>query len=786
VNLILGCLQGQHDSWVAAGALAICLLVSIAAMVLVGPAQVTGLRRLCLWLGALVAGIGAWTTHFMAVLAYDFPLFLSFDPVLALASALVSFGFAVLALDLQARARGWAARAGAGTVLGAGMLSMHYIGMHAMRVPGIILYDPAFVLLAVLAGLSLMAAAFTTLGNAPRAGRVAMAALLMASGIVALHLLGMASATLLPDGGPAEPVSPESRQWLASVIGAVAAVLLLSVLAVLFAGQRILRQVAAETERLRGLSDATFEAIAICDAKGRITDANAVMGEMLNSPRESLRGTYLHLLFREFPDSVLREGGRVFTALAAGTPVELLSRRIRTSGGCRVVVAVRDLRERVAAEERILHLARHDTLTGLPNRAFFLDRVAMESGRVRQGAAGFVLMCLDLDRFKAINDTYGHPAGDRVLREAARRLRAETRQEDFVARLGGDEFVLLKLEDGYPDSAADLARRIVALLSEPYDLGQGLQGAVSASIGLARCTAEAADPDELLRRADVALYTIKNGGRNGIAFYDRAMDDDMRARNALERDINLASPRGELELYWQPQRRVRDDTLMGFEALLRWHRPGEGDVAPQRFVAAAETTGAIVPIGAWVLRTACLEAARWASPLRVAVNVSAVQLQQTGFAELVEEVLRESGLEPGRLELEVTESVLIHDEEGARAVLERIKALGVRVALDDFGTGYASLGTLRAFPFDRLKIDRSFVSELPNDPAAQAVVRAILGLGQGLHMPVVAEGVESGAQLDALKLAGCQEYQGFLGGRPQPFAHYRPMVQRPTILHAGD
>jgi diguanylate cyclase (GGDEF)-like protein len=657
---------------------------------------------------------------------------------------------------------------------------MHYIGMEALRVPGAILYGPALILLTALLGCGFGATAMVALGRSRRVARLALAAALMAAAIALPPVMGMGSALLPSDGAAALPAASLPRHWLVALTVSVAATLLLCALVMLFAGVRIVRQITSETERLRSFSDATFEAIAICDVKGRIIDANAALAEMLQTPRSLLPGMRIQRLFRDFPESVLSEGGRGFTALAAGAPLELLSRRVRTSGGSRVVIAVRELRERVAAEARIMHLARHDSLTDVPNRTFFLERLGADLARMREGGPGFVLMCLDLDRFKAINDTHGHAAGDRVLCEVARRLRSETRQEDFVARLGGDEFVVIKAEDGKPGSPAGMAQRIVQLLSQPYDLGHGIKAGISASVGMAHCPTDAADTEELLRCADVALYNVKHAGRNGVAFYSYAMDESMRARHALEQDIQFAIPRGELELYWQPQRRVRDDSLVGFEALLRWHRPGEGSVAPARLAQAAESTRAIVPIGAWALRTACMEAAGWASPLRISVDVSALQLQQGGFAELVEAVLAESGLEPGRLELDVTEGILIHDEHRARATLEQVKGMGVRVALDDFGIGYASLSAVRTFPFDRLKIDSSVVQDLTTDPSAHAVVRAILNLGQGLHMPVVAEGVESRAQLQALEQAGCPEYQGYLGGLPQPLATYRAMIQRPA------
>ena len=444
-------------------------------------------------------------------------------------------------------------------------------------------------------------------------------------------------------------------------------------------------------------------------------------------------------------------------------------------------VAVRgvcqDVTEHRATAERIHRLAHHDALTGLANRALLRERVAEAIARARRTPGGkLAVLCLDLDGFKAVNDLYGHAAGDHLLREVAARLSRGVRETDTVARLGGDEFVVLQTDPAQPEAARALAERLVATLAEPYDLGTSeTQGAVTASVGIALFPDDGADAESLLHNADTALYRAKWAGKNGAAFFRLEMDHELRERRALERDLRQAAARGEFALAWQPLSAADDGgEVTGFEVLLRWRHPERGPVTPDLFIPVAEACGAIAAIGAWVLREACCEAAGWPVPLRVAVNVSPVQAQQgEAFAEMVEEVLAASGLAPSRLMLEVTEGVLIREADRVLAALNRLKALGVQVALDDFGTGYSSLATLRAFPFDKIKIDRSFVAGMVSAGGQDmAIVQAVLGLARGLGLPVVAEGVETQAQLGALREAGCEEVQGFLVGQPAPIASF--------------
>ena len=441
------------------------------------------------------------------------------------------------------------------------------------------------------------------------------------------------------------------------------------------------------------------------------------------------------------------------------------------------IVAIRgvcqDVTERRTAEARIRHLAEHDVLTGLANRAVLLDRLGKTLAhrhRRRGVPATVAVLCVDLDGFKTVNDRYGHAAGDRILVQAADRMRALVRGSNTLARLGGDEFAIIQVAEKQPLGAKALAERLVEMLGQPYDLGESTQATITASVGVALSPGDADAVDALLAAADTAMYRAKSAGRNGVALYHPEMERELREQRALRMDLHCAAERGEMALVYQPLVDVTNGDVLGFEALLRWQHPTRGLVLPDLFISLAEASGAILSIGDWVLEQACAEAARWADPLFVAVNVSPVQVQRgSAFADVVERVLARTGLAPERLELEVTESVLICEADAALSVLRRVRALGVRVALDDFGTGYSSLATLQAFPFDKIKIDRRFVKGIGGGSAQDAaIVRAVLGLARGLGVPVVAEGVETSVQLDALRAEHCAEAQGWLFGRPGP------------------
>jgi diguanylate cyclase (GGDEF)-like protein/PAS domain S-box-containing protein len=431
-----------------------------------------------------------------------------------------------------------------------------------------------------------------------------------------------------------------------------------------------------------------------------------------------------------------------------------------------------DITERKLAEERIEHLAHFDSLTELPNRAAFTTRLKEAIESAEASGNGFSLLFLDLDRFKEVNDVFGHGVGDALLLEVANRLK-QAAEGAFVARLGGDEFTLI-VEGPQPAAASTVARQILSLISEEIQIeGRRLRAGVS--IGIATYPNDARDASMLLANADAALYRAKGQARGSVRFFEAEMDMQLRERRALQQDLQKALSAGEMSLYYQPQVRV-DGEATGFEALVRWHHPVRGLISPATFIPLAEENGVIIELGEWVLREACREAASWPNPLQIAVNLSPMQFRTADLPQLVHLALLDSGLPAHRLELEVTEGALVDDFARALSILRRLKSLGVLIAMDDFGTGYSSLSYLQSFPFDKIKIDRSFISNVESNAQSAAIVRAVIGLARGLDLPVVAEGVENEDQLAFLSRERCDEAQGFLIGRPKPIAHYADLV----------
>ena len=440
-----------------------------------------------------------------------------------------------------------------------------------------------------------------------------------------------------------------------------------------------------------------------------------------------------------------------------------------------LISLIRDLTDRKRHEQRIAHMAHHDALTDLPNRAAFNSCLAATLDLATLSKENFALLCIDLDRFKAVNDVFGHSVGDTLLAEVARRLETAS-QGAFLARVGGDEFTIITPTGPQPATAEALAERLSAAFDTDIDIsGHPLR--VGLTIGVAIFPQDGADGATLTSNADAALSRAKSEARGSIRFFEPAMDKQLREKRALQQDLRTAIVRDELTLHYQPQAHI-DGEITGFEALVRWHHPRQGMVPPGTFIPLAEESGIIMQLGEWVLRTACREAASWPRPLRIAINLSPVQFQHGDLAQLVHQVLLETGLAPARLELEITEGVLIGDFNRAVAILRRLKNLGVRIAMDDFGTGYSSLSYLQSFPFDKIKIDRSFISNLTHSQQAAAIVRAVIGLGRGLDLPVVAEGVETAEQLKFLAGESCNEIQGYFIGRPKPIADYADVVGR--------
>ena len=440
-----------------------------------------------------------------------------------------------------------------------------------------------------------------------------------------------------------------------------------------------------------------------------------------------------------------------------------------------LISVLNDLTEHKRHEQRIAHMAHHDALTDLPNRAAYNECLNATIDLVANSGDSFALLCIDLDHFKVVNDVYGHTVGDALLREVAARL-GQACQGAFVARLGGDEFSIITPTAPQPQTAEATVERLRAAFDQDINV-DGCIVRVGVTIGVAIYPHDGGDAATLHANGGAALHRAKSEAPGSVRFFEMSTDKQLREKRALQQDLHLAIARNELELHYQPQALI-DGEITGFEALVRWHHPRYGMVGPSTFIPLAEENGSIVAFGEWVLRSACREAASWPRPLQVAVNLSPVQFQRGDLPRLVHEVLLETGLSPERLELEITEGVLIGDFSRAVSILRRLKTLGVRIAMDDFGTGYSSLSYLQSFPFDKIKIDQVFVANVGHSQQSATIIRAVIALARGLDLPVVAEGVETELQLQFLAKEHCTGIQGYYLGRPQPIAAYGEVVGR--------
>jgi diguanylate cyclase (GGDEF)-like protein/PAS domain S-box-containing protein len=779
---VYACITGEHDIRLVLVAGSICLLAAFTAFSIFEQAS-RARRRPWAWtaLAGFVAGTGIWATHFVAMLAYRPHLPIGYDLALTLLSIAAAVVITGAGWTLALR-RGRLGTALAGTLIGAGIAIMHYAGMAAVKLPGRFVWDETIALASLALGIGLSAAALAEHKRRPQA-LPWRPALLFTLAICGLHFTAMAAASVHPDSSLAVPAAAIDSKVLTIAVVAMALVILaIGFLMVLF-DRKLASNAIEEARRLRTFADAAVEGLVVIDGE-RLVDANrsflALSGfESLGDAPERLSDLLIEANLSALstaPDAPPVEC-RLLRADGESREVELLLRPLAWRGADLRILAVRDISERKEAAERIAHLAFHDALTGLPNRAVFADHLSRTVAKASESSEDAAILCVDLDGFKAVNDIYGHPAGDALLVAAAQRLRSCVRGHELVARLGGDEFAVVQAGGDQPGHAGLLAQRIVESLAEPFAINQDIVR-ISASVGVALFPADAADPESLIKNADMALYRAKADGRGTARFYEAAMDEALRRRRQLEADLRQAIGRGELSVHYQPLADLESGSILGFEALLRWEHSQLGAIGPAAFIPLAEESGFILPLGQWVLREACSEAARWTPPLKLSVNLSPAQFTQGDLAAEVEAILAETGLDPKRLELEVTEGLLIRDAGKAILILERLKALGVQISMDDFGTGYSSLSYFRMFPFDKVKIDQSFIRDMIDNPQARAIIRSVIGLGRGLGMPVVAEGVETEAQLEALRAEGCDQVQGYWISRPGPIGNFEGVVMK--------
>jgi diguanylate cyclase (GGDEF)-like protein/PAS domain S-box-containing protein len=662
----------------------------------------------------------------------------------------------------------------AGSLLSCGFSCMLFTGMAGLVRPFALAYDLTAVLVIMVVGAALCSFAFWEGGSPCRrrpwiiaTGLIALAIGLLAFGSLAaiLPFDGWMNAMSQPDDLASSPV--------AIIVAAEAVVVLVLSLFGSLVDNRVAARDRLETDRLRQLADSTLEGILI-HADGMILDGNDSLTGLLGIRLAELRGSPVAQFMAPDSDTSLWSGERgsvpaetdILAADGSRLPVEIVSRAISYGGQPAVVTALRDVRERRASEERIRFLAHHDMLTELPNRVLLKESLDLGLRLAARTGTPLAVLCLDLDGFKLVNDTLGHAAGDQLLCQVADRLRGNLRDSDFVARIGGDEFVILQTTGAQPEQATLLARRIIDCMAPAFRI-DGQEISVGTSLGIAIHPQDGDTATTLLKHADIALYRAKQNGRGWFCLFESGMDDVLRERREMEKDLRQALARQEFTLDFQPLfDRTRE--LIAFEALARWHHPERGPVSPGQFIPLAEECGLIIPLGEWVMRTACRAARDWDHDCRVAVNLSPAQFQRGDLQSLVAAVLAETGLAPQRLELEITEGVLMDNADSALAILNGLRSLGVRLVLDDFGTGYSSLSYLHRFPFDKLKVDRSFVQRLEATDSSRAIVSAIISMSRNLNLEVTAEGVETAGQFDLLCAQGCHELQGFLLGRPMP------------------
>jgi diguanylate cyclase (GGDEF)-like protein len=700
-----------------------------------------------------------------------------FDPYLTALSLLVTIAGIGVSVALAIGQRRRTHRFFIGLLLGGSIAALHYLGEASYLVAGTVVWDPFLLTVSIPVSLLMFGVAMMATGERRRDLRRVGAPLLVAA-IGVLHFCGMAAMTLTFDPErvlPPQAVPPE-------VIAPVVAGVSLGLLALAITGLRLTLNARAQArrdqQRLRELANLAVEGLAVCDGDlirtanrslERLTgvDAGALSGRRLSDLLPSLSVSALPEREEQEAELIGADGQRV--------PVRVLRSEVPLGSGRQTVLAVRDQRERLQTEARMRALAYFDPLTGLPNRARFHELLADHAASHQGDDGAFAVLLLDLDRFKLVNDTLGHGLGDALLCKVAKRLKAALGDHDTVARLGGDEFAILQVNTARPDEVETLAARIVELVGRPF-LIDGQLINVGASVGAALAPGDGTEPGTLLRNADLALYKAKADGKDTFRRFDPVLDARLQARRGLEADLRRAIAGQEFELHYQPLVDARSGRITAAEALVRWRQPARGLVSPADFIPLAEETGLIGPLGQWVLRTACVQAARWPSQIRVAVNLSPAQFRDLRLAETVKAALTASGLAADRLELEITEGVLLADEERTLATLNRLRAAGVCISMDDFGTGYSSLSYLRRFPFDKIKVDQSFVRQLPHDPESAAIVRAIITMGTCLGMTITVEGVETAEQFAFTTASGCDQVQGYHVSRPLPPAEFLSFV----------
>lgn len=796
---VLTCLTSEHDRRLVALAVLVCLLASGVAISLFHRAQATRGRARWGWLSldAAAGGCGIWATHFIAMLAYQPDVAAGYNLGLTILSLILAAFITGAGLSTALRYGSQPAAAVGGAVVGIGIAAMHYTGMLALELPGQITWSVDFVVASLALGGVFGALALLVASRRDNLWHSLAASILLAVAILSLHFTAMAGMVVLPDPTRDLDKISLSPASLSVVVAAAAGIVLGLCLVAALTDRRSKDKLRQQKVLLDTALENMSQGLCMFDAEGCAILFNERYIQMMESSAVALKGQSLLDLFRQKKASGAFAGdpeeifAQVMADIRAGKP----STKIVQTGAGHVlrvieqpmqgggwVATFEDITEWQKAQAQISHMARHDSLTNLPNRTLFREQLEEALWRAKRNDH-IAVLCLDLDHFKGINDSLGHPIGDDLLREVACRLTDCVREGDTVCRLGGDEFAIVQIGSDPQTSPTNLANRLIEVVSAPYNI-QGHQITIGVSIGVAVAPNDGSDADQLLKNSDLALYRAKEDGGGIFHFFEIGMDARAQARRLQEIDLRGALLRSEFLVYYQPIQDLKADRVVGFEALVRWNHPLRGMVAPLNFIPLAEETGLIVPLGDWVLRTACSDAAGWSQDVCVAVNLSPAQFKSRNLVPSVVSALEDSDLSACRLELEITESVLLHDSDATLATLHKLRSLGVRISMDDFGTGYSSLSYLRSFPFDKIKIDRSFVSELATRDDSMAIVRAVTGLGKSLGISTTAEGVETSEQLALLRLEGCTEVQGYLFSPPRPAEDVESMLStsRPRIV----
>lgn len=784
---VLGCIAYEHDLQLVALSAAICALGCITTTTLLARADETRANLFNRWLGlsAAVFGCSVWSLHFVAMLAFVPADHVSYrlGPT-AVSAVVVAAGTLAALLAWRAPAPRPVRVANGAVLLGLAISGMHYIGVAAMGGSAMVSFDMAVVAASVVVSIGFAAIALVRAADLRSVIRRFEVAFWLSLSICGLHFTGMTAITIVPVALEPAQHGVFGTSALAIAVGATSVAILIASLAASVIDQHMSQRALQDLGRMRLLGNLAQEVILVCQ-DGVVVEVNSAGERMFNMAADSIIGRSVTSLFTQtgipalihrggpLPHERMSEEVEIQPIDGPRIPVELLAQPIDYIGKSATVVVLRDLTDRKRDEARIRHLARHDALTNLPNRHTLLERLDLALDAASRHDGALAVLYIDLDRFKPVNDFYGHAAGDALLIQASERLLAVIQPMDTLARIGGDEFVMILATDTRPDQVSAVATRVIDMLHAPF-LIEGHRIEISASIGVALYPADGTDGDSLMRAADAAMYRAKDDGRGAFRFYEASMNALLYAQLQLEQELAGAIDRQELLLHYQPIVNGVSGQVETFEALIRWNHPQRGMRPPNAFIPLAEKTGLIDQIGHWVIGTACREAAAWEHPWRVSINVSPRQFHRSDVCDIIGAALQANRLAPDRVVVEVTEGVLIDDTAKAVATLNRLRAMGVRIALDDFGTGYSSLSYLQLFKFDKFKIDRSFVRQLGENDDALTITRTIVNLAHNLGLGVTAEGVETAAQLAIVREMGCDQIQGYLIAKPaaiEAFTH---------------